>query len=63
MQNEPSLEEIEDFNGNETPETRSIIKKVIIGILIVGAIYAAAKIYFSDVSDQLDTTDKTALYK
>ncbi len=63
MHDEPSLEGIEDFNNDESPETRSIIKKVIIGLLVIGAMYAATKVYFSDVSDKLDTSSNPAVYK
>ncbi len=63
MNNEPTLEGIEDFDNNESPETRSIIKKVIVGLLVLGAFYAGVKIYFSDVSDKVDTTAKPAIYK
>lgn len=63
MNNEPTLEGIEDFDNKESAETRSIIKKVIVGILLVGAVYAGFKIYFSDVSDKIDTASKSAVYK
>ncbi|HIP47254.1 MAG TPA: hypothetical protein EYG95_06825 [Campylobacterales bacterium] len=63
MNNEPTLEEIEDFDNNESPETRSIIKKVIVGLIVLGALYGATKFYFSDVSDKLDTTSRPAVYK
>ena len=63
MNNEPTLEGIEDFDNNESPETRSIINKVIVGLLVLGALYTSAKIYFSDVSDQIDTSSKPAVYK
>lgn len=63
MNNEPTLEGIEDFDNKESSETKSIIKTVIIGLLIVGAVYAGVKIYFSNVSDSLDGVDSTAVYK
>ena len=63
MNNEPTLEGIEDFDNNESAESRSIFKMVIVGLLILGAVYAGVKMYFSDVSDRLDTTDKPAVYK
>lgn len=62
MNNEPTLEGIEDFDNNESPETRSIIKKVIVGLLVLGALYAGMKIYFLDVSDRVDTSSKPAVY-
>ncbi len=63
MYEEPTLEGIQDFDNNEGEETRSIIKMVVIGLLVIGAIYAASKVYFSDVSDQLDTSSNPAVYK
>ena len=61
--NEPTLEGIEDFDNNESVETRSIIKMVIVGLLILGAVYSGVKMYFSDVSDRLDSVDKSVIYK
>jgi len=63
MINEPTLEEIEDFDNTESLETRSIIKMVITGLFIVGAVYTGVKMYFSDVSDRLDAVEKSAVYK
>ncbi len=63
MNNEPTLEGIEDFDNNESQEKRSIVKMVVIGLLIIGAIYAASKAYFSQVSDEIDTSSNPAVYK
>lgn len=63
MDNEPTLEGIEDFDNNESSQTRNIVKMVILGLLVVGAIYAASKAYFSSVSDVLDTSSNPAVYK
>ncbi len=63
MQNEPTLERIEDFNNQESSETRSIVKKVVMTLLVIGCFYTAAKYYFSDVSDAIDTGSNPAVYK
>ena len=63
MQNEPTLEAIEDFDNKESSETRELIKKVVIGLLIIGALYTLTKTYFSDVSDRVDTSKVEAVYK
>lgn len=47
---EPNLEDIDDFNDNETPEKRNTVKLIVVGILIVGAIYS----YFKANNNQLD---------
>lgn len=55
LTNEPSLDKIDDYNNKESKEKNKTIKIVILGILVVGAIYAGAKYYFSDVSDYIGT--------
>jgi hypothetical protein len=63
MHSEPTLEGIEDFDNQESEEKRSIVKKVVVMLLLIGAFYTAAKIYFSDVSDRVDISSKAAVYK
>ena len=63
MNQEPTLEGIDDFNNQESQEKRSTIIKVVVGLLIIGAIYTAFKMSFSTVSDALDTTKTDAVYK
>ncbi|MDY0327306.1 MAG: hypothetical protein RBR07_03575 [Arcobacteraceae bacterium] len=55
LNSEPSLDKIDDYNGKESKEKNRTVKLVIVGILIVGAIYAGAKYYFSDVNDYIGT--------
>ena len=63
MQGEPTLEGIEDFDNQESKETRSIIIKVVVGLLIIGAIYTLVKMNFSTVSDAISTPSADAVYK
>lgn len=42
--NEPSLEQIDDYNNNESPEKRSTVIKVVVFCLVVGAIFAVLKV-------------------
>ena len=44
MQNEPSLDQIEDYNDNESPEKRKTVIKVIVFLLVIGAIFATIKV-------------------
>lgn len=39
--NEPSLEKLDDYNGNESPQKRRTIWLVVIAALIIGAIFAS----------------------
>ncbi len=56
--NEPSLEKIDDYNGNESSQKRRTIWLVVIVTLLIGAIFA-----FFDTSspkkDMLETLPKT----
>jgi len=50
---EPNMEDIDDYNGNESPEKRRTVNFVIISLLIVGAIYTSAHYFFGTVDDQI----------
>lgn len=39
--NEPSLEKLDDYNGNESPQKRKMIWIVVLIALAVGAIFAS----------------------
>ncbi len=61
LQGEPSLEQIDDYNNNETPEKRRTVRLVVIGILVVGAIYALFKYNFSTPSDYIGTPENPGI--
>lgn len=61
MQDEPSLHQIDDYNNNESPEKRRTIWMVIIGLLILGGIYASLKYTFDGVSDYVGTPEKPGI--
>ena len=44
---EPTLEQIEDYNGNESEEKRYTVKLVIAGLFALGLIYASVKSYYN----------------
>lgn len=59
--NEPSLEQIEDYNNKESNEKRSVIKLVIIVLLIIGAIFATLRYNFSSVDDYVGTPENPGI--
>ncbi|KIM06145.1 MAG: hypothetical protein KU29_09260 [Sulfurovum sp. FS06-10] len=61
LQGEPSLEQIDDYNNNESPEKRRTIRLVIIGILVVGVIYALVKYNFSTPNDYIGTPENPGI--
>lgn len=59
--NEPSLEQIEDYNNNESPQKRKTVKIVIALCLIVGAIFAGIKYKYSSNDDYVGTPEKPGI--
>jgi len=55
MSTEPSLNQIDDYNDNESPEKRKLIKLIVIGMVVAGVIFATIKYNFNTVSDYVGT--------
>ncbi len=58
---EPTLEAIEDYNGNESEEKRKTIWIVILSGLLIGAIYGIISVN-SSVSDEIKTQTNIIKY-
>jgi len=61
IDNEPTLENIEDYNGKESQTKKSIINKVIIFCLVIGTLLAIAKVTNNTVSDYIGTTQSPGI--
>jgi len=61
MKNEPTLEDIEDYNDNESPQKRKTVKIVILVCLLVGAIFAAIKYNYNSNDDYVGTPEKPGI--
>ena len=59
--NEPSLEKIDDYDGKESPEKRNTVRRVIIFLLVIGAIYAFIKSNTNSVDDYVGTPEKPGI--
>ena len=59
---EPTLEQIEDYNGQESNEKRLTVWIVILSGLLIGAIYGIIASNTS-VSDALGSTEQTGIVK
>jgi hypothetical protein len=58
---EPTLDQIDDYNDNESSEKKSVIKLVIIALLIIGAIFAVLRVNFNDVDDYVGTPENPGI--
>jgi len=61
MNNEPSLDQIDDYNGNESPKKRNIVRLVVLFCLTVGIVYSISKYYYSEESDYIGTKDNPGI--
>lgn len=60
INNEPTNENIEDYNGKESKEKRNIVRLVVVLCLVVGAFLAYLK-YNSSVSDYIGTEENPGI--
>ena len=61
MQNEPSLEQIEDYNNNESKEKRNTVRLVVLFCIAVGIAYGFIKYSNTTVDDYVGTPDKPGI--
>ena len=61
MNEEPSLEKIDDFNDKESPEKRNTVKFIIVILLILGGIFAYFKSENNSVNDYVGTPEKPGI--
>ena len=51
MQNEPSLEQIDDYNGHESKEKKNTVRLVVLFCIVVGIAYGFVKFNYNSVDD------------
>ena len=61
MKNEPTVEDIEDYNDNESPQKRKTVKIVIAVCLIIGAIFAIIKYNYNTNDDYVGSPEKPGI--
>jgi uncharacterized membrane protein YraQ (UPF0718 family) len=61
LDDEPSLEKIDDFNDNESPEKRNTVRLVVIGLLIAGAVFVYFKSNSPMVEEYVGTEEKPGI--
>ena len=61
LEGEPTMSQIDDYNGNESPEKKRLVRNIIIGLLVVSAIYGFIKFSFSTPSDYVGTIENPGI--
>mgnify|MGYP001105168473 CR=1 FL=1 len=61
MNDEPTLDKIDDFDNKESKDKRNTVRLVIIGLIVLGAIYSFIKYENNQVTDYVGTPDKPGI--
>ena len=61
MQGEPSLEQIDDYDNNESPQKRRTVRFIVMGLIVVGITYAFIKFNYSIPSDYIGTPENPGI--
>jgi len=55
LKGEPTMDQIDDYDGNENPKKRQIVRLIIIGLLALSMVYGLVKYSFSTPNDYIGT--------
>lgn len=61
LDNEPTLNSIDDYNNNETPEKRKTVYLIIGGLIVFAIILGIVKAMNNSVSDYIGTPENPGI--
>lgn len=61
MNNEPSLEQIEDYNNNESPKKRKTVRLVVLFIVAVAIAYGVMKSNYVSTDEYVGTENEPGI--
>jgi hypothetical protein len=61
LEGEPTMSQIDDYDGKERPEKKRLVRNIIIGLFVVSAIYGFVKFSFSTPSDYVGTSENPGI--
>ena len=61
MQKEPSMDQIEDYNGKESKEKKNTVRLVVLFCIVVGIGYAIARFNYTNDKEYVGTPEKPGL--
>jgi hypothetical protein len=61
MENEPTLNEIDDYNNNESDEKRNTVKLVVLFCIVVSISYGIFKYTNNSVDDYIGTKNQPGI--
>jgi len=61
IENEPTMNTIDDYNNNETPEKRKTVRLIIGGLIVFAIILGVVKAMNNSVSDYIGTPENPGI--
>ena len=61
IENEPTLNSIDDYENNESPKKRKMIRLIIGGLLMFAIVFGTIKIMNNKVSDYVGTPENPGI--
>jgi len=61
MNTEPTLDQIDDYNGNESPKKRKTVRLIILFLIVVGISYSIVKYNNSQENDYIGTKENPGI--
>jgi len=61
MKNEPTLDQIEDYNGNESSKKRNTVRLVVLFCIAVGIVYSISKYSYSEQDEYVGTPNNPGI--
>jgi len=61
LKGEPTMGQIDDYDGHESPEKRKLVRNIIIGLLLISAVYGFIKFTISTPNDYVGTPEKPGI--
>jgi len=59
--NEPAMEYIDDYNNQESPQKRKMIRLIILGLVLFAGILSYIKMTNDTISDYIGTTENPGI--
>lgn len=61
MNTEPTLDQIDDYNGNESPKKRKTVRLIVLFVIVVGITYSISKYNNLQESDYIGTKENPVI--
>lgn len=61
MNNEPTLDQIDDYNGNESPKKRKTVRLIVLFLIVIGITYSVSKYNNLQESDYIGTKENPGI--